>query len=160
MRDLTDEETTLRDERRGHFLAFQEEVEDVIIDLAEGLQLPDRRALLDAPDANLAAIDRFVAGRQLEPQLRSQLLARIGCLAGRILAARLEGRWIMDETPDSPHFLHFTVGAFARLSSQALMADPFAVAAAYLDQMETKDLGGLIDAVVAELVAVQPEGSA
>lgn len=157
MRELTRDEKALRDERREQFESFKGEIEDVLIDLAEGLELPDRRALLDHPTENLGVIDAFVSGREIDPQLRGQLLARIGCLAGQALVARLAGRWFLDETPDSPHFLHFAVGGFTRLNSMALMADPFAVAAAYLDQLEVKDLGGLIDAVIGELHAVQPE---
>jgi hypothetical protein len=160
MRELNEDESALRDERRVQFEAFRSEVADVLIDLAQGLQLPSPRALIDEPGEHLAAIDHFVSNAELDPQLRSQLLARIGCLAGELLVARLDGRWLMDETPDSPHFLHFTVGAFAQLSSLELMADPFAVAAAYLDQLEVKDLAGLIEAVVGELFAVQPEGTA
>ena len=160
MRELTEEEIAHRDQRRVQFDSFRAEIPDVLVDLAQGLQLPSPRALIDEPAEHLAAIDRFVAGVELEPQLRSQLLARIGCLAGELLVARLDGTWMVDETPDSPHFGHFTVGAFAALASPALMADPFAVAQAYLDRLEVKDLAGLIEAVVGELHAVQPEGIA
>lgn len=160
MRDLTPDETRLRNERREQFAAFKEEIEVVLVDLAEGLQLEDSQALLKEPETHLAAIDTLVASGLIDDQLRRKLLARVGCLVGEMLCKRLGGFWIIDETPDSPHFLHFTVGRFNKLSSPALMADPFAVAAAYLDQLEVKDLGGLVEAVVGELYAVQPEALA
>ncbi len=155
MRDLTPEETALRDERRAQFEDFQAEIPEVLMDLAQGLQL-ERRALLDEPASHLGIIDALVTVHEVDAQLRGQLLARIGCLVGEVLVNRLDGGWLIDETPDSPHFLRFVVGGFARLSSPALTADPFAVAVAYLDQVEVKDLGALVDAVVSELEAAQP----
>ena len=159
MRDLTQQEMAQRDERRQQFADFKEEIEVVLIDLAQGLGL-EERALLTEPEAHLAVIDKLVTEQEVDEQLRRQLLARVGCLVGQMLCARLQGYWIIDETPDSPHFLHFVVGRFNQLTSPALMADPFAVAAAYLDQMQVKDLAGLIGAVINELMAVQPGAQA
>jgi hypothetical protein len=160
MRDLTSEEATRRDERLEQFQAFQGEITDVLIDLAEGIQLPEQRALIDDPGAYLPAIDEWVAGHPIDHRVRGKLLARLGCLAGQLLTARLDGRWFMDETPDSPHFLHFVVGDFVQIGNRALIADPFAIAAAYLDRMEVKDFGSLIEAVVSELQSVSPEAEA
>lgn len=156
MREMDDEQRARLDERRQQFEAFLGEIDEVLRDLSHGLGLPEPGCLLEHADHHLADIDRWVAEHAIDPALRGRLLARIGCLAGQVLVSRLGGRWFLNEDPDSPHFLHFAVGGFGKLSEPALMADPFAIAAAYLDRMDPKDLGGLIGQVVLELRAAAP----
>lgn len=151
MRNLTESEKTVRDERAKRFEAFLEERMSMMADFADRLGLENPPMIVADPASYLGPIAGFMENQEIDPEDRAWIGARIGCFVGELLIQRFGGYWFLNEIPDSKFFLRYVVGGFNSPIPPAMMVDPFEVASAYLEQPPGRSLTKLLATVEREL---------
>jgi hypothetical protein len=144
MRELTVGERTTLERRKAAFDVFFRESMPVLAEFVELLGLPDPCLVINEPDRFLPPVAEWVDRQEVSNDDRDWIAARLGYFIGYVLAARLGGHWMVVEDPDSPLFARYVVGGFVAPRNPLAIADPFAMAIAYLECAPPRNLVNLI----------------
>lgn len=151
-RQLTVEEETLRAKRLERMSSFIDERLPVLIDFAEGIELAMPVTIVRDPWRYLSGIAEFLRNQVItDDEDRIWIVTRLGYYIGELLIQKFGGVWFLNEIPDSPHFLEYVVGRFARASNPHALVAPFAVADYFGRQDIGRDLDGLLREIATEL---------
>lgn len=144
MRELTAQERQLLEERKARFESFLEEMMPVLGDFAESLGLADPHMIAQDPDAFVPPIGQFMRDQVVEADDCTWIVTRLGYFIGVVLNRRLAGCWMLNEWPDTCHFLRYVVGQFSGSTRVNAMVDPFAVARAFVSLPPGRNLAELL----------------
>ena len=147
MRELNENEKTLRIRRRAGFDAFFEESRPVLVDFVQRLGLPEPHTVLLYAARFLPAIADWVKDQVVEPEDKTWIVTRLGYFIGEVLNQAWAGHWFLDEDLDSPFFLHYVVGQFARSSDINIRVSPFILADHFVSEPNGRNLEQLVAGV-------------
>ena len=143
MCSMTEEQRALLDRRRAAFDDVIAQLEPSLIELADHLGLEHPDAAMRRLDAILSALDLILPRLDFAALGSDELLwlhTRLLYFVGAWLVEKFEGRWLLQDDPESEFFMRFVVGGFERCSDPSLMVDPLELTLFVLESPETHRL--------------------
>ncbi|WP_426321947.1 hypothetical protein [Pseudoduganella sp. R-43] len=149
---MTAQDMATLEKRKAGFNEFYGELMPVLVDFVGKLGIQPAHEVLNhaaqfAPYVEQALQDMLVA----DEGDRAWLLTRMGYWVGEYFVQEFGGCWFVNDIPGSRYFSRYVVGKFAKAKDQAMMIDPFEIAASYVDTPPPRRLTALLAAVAAEL---------
>jgi hypothetical protein len=150
MRSLTDQEISKRDKRRESFIASYAAGVFFFTKLLEQLGVLDAEDKLDRLVDMVPLVATWFSDidiQTMDDEERLHPIAQLTFYLGELFVQKHDGRWLLDENPDSPTFLHYVIGQFstdefdegARLDPALAAAEAFALKRpleAYIENLE------------------------
>lgn len=145
MRDLTDQEKLQLEAGEKRFAAMMSERGPILVNFAQALDLPNPYEIMLDPESYIAGVDSFVQDQEISKEDWTWIVARIGYFIGEVLNERLNGRWFLNDLPDTPLFLRCVIGHFENAKENQARVDPFEAAVRFLKQPPKRYLSQFLE---------------
>lgn len=143
---------SLLDHRKAGFPRFLEDAGPSLDDFLIRVGLPsastsgfDYRKCADA-------LGEWLRNQNIPQDNRAWITSSMGYFLGAYFINQHQGRWLVDEIPNSRFYGRYVIGDFPRANHLSSMVDPIQMAADYVSAPAGRDLMSLIRTVESTLV--------